>query len=877
MAHAERLRLAGRLVEAEAHCRQILAARRDDAEALHLLGLIAYQSGRRDEALDHLKRAVALAPKVASYHANLGELYRLAGHIEEAIAAARRAVRLKADHPEGHSNLGAALFDAGKYEEAAECHRRAIALKPDFALAHANLASALHSLGRFEEATESRRRAAALDPRYATATASAAGTAPAQRHTPAQALALAGQHARAGRLDEAEALCRRVLAAAPQRADAEHFLGILAYRRGRLDAAIAHLRHAIERDDSAVIHADLGEMYRLSGNPQEATAEARRALALRPDYPAALNNLGVALYELERYGEALTCYDRAIALDPDFADAHSNRGNALRALGRLQEAETALRRALQLKPRFASAWNNLGTALREMERPEEAEDAYRNALKEASDDPGTLDNLALLLKDLDRLDESFELLRRACAIAPRNPKLHIHAASLSIRQRKFDTAAETVERAIALAPDDPEALELKARVTFEQGDPHAALAHARRALTIDPKTSGAWNTIGNALKQLGQFSEALEAFDEVRALKPESAGVFVNLADCKKFTADDPHLAAMEAAASKADLPITERMPLDFALGKAYSDLKDHDRAFEHLLKGNAAKREQIDYDEAATFALFDRIERTFTPDLMEAKRGAGDPSRLPIFILGMPRSGTSLVEQILASHPAVHGAGELKILDHLAQEVRAGNGAPIAYPEFVTAFKGEEFRQLGARYVEQLGKLAGDAPRVTDKMPANFFFAGLIHLALPNAVIIHTVRDPVDTCVSCFSKLFSDELNYSYHLGELGRFYRRYQGLMAHWYEVLPPGRILDVRYEELVDDLEVQARRLLAHCDLDWNPRCLAFHKTARPVRTASATQVRRPIYGSSVGRWRAYEQYLMPLLTALKPAEPSGSHTD
>jgi hypothetical protein len=322
----------------------------------------------------------------------------------------------------------------------------------------------------------------------------------------------------------------------------------------------------------------------------------------------------------------------------------------------------------------------------------------------------------------------------------------------------------------------------------------------------------------------------------------------------------------MQALEREDNLSPTERMQLDFALGKAYADLKEHGRSFEHLIQANAGKRAQIAYDEAATLGLFERIEQTFTPALVGRKARDGDPSRLPIFVIGMPRSGTTLVEQILASHPQVHGAGELKAMNDIADTVPGVGTVRIPYPEFVPALDAAAMRAVGARYVAALKRLAGGARRVTDKMPSNFFFAGLIHLALPNAPIIHTVRDPVDTCVSCFSKLFTAEQNHTYDLAELGRYHRRYQRLMAHWHRVLPAGRILDVRYEDVVADLEGAARRIIAHCGLDWDARCLDFHRTERPVRTASATQVRQPIYTSAVGRARVYEPYLRPLLAEL-----------
>jgi Sulfotransferase family len=324
----------------------------------------------------------------------------------------------------------------------------------------------------------------------------------------------------------------------------------------------------------------------------------------------------------------------------------------------------------------------------------------------------------------------------------------------------------------------------------------------------------------------------------------------------------------MEALAKDAvSIPAEGRIHLHFALAKAYEDVDRAECAFQQLLAGNRLKRQQIGYDEAATLAMLDRVQERFTPDLIKAHEGYGEPSRVPVFIVGMPRSGTTLIEQILASHPLMFGAGELRLFD----EIRTGilNVLPqsAALPEMVANMTGEQVRTVGARYLAALQQFAPDAARITDKMPSNFLFAGLIHLALPNAIIIHAVRDPIDTCVSCFAKHFVKGHPYTYDLAELGRYYRHYQALMAHWHRVLPAGRILDVRYEDVVADLEGAARRIVDHCGLAWDPDCLAFHQTERPVRTASATQVRQPIYCNSVGRWRRYAALLPPLLAELQ----------
>ena len=270
-------------------------------------------------------------------------------------------------------------------------------------------------------------------------------------------------------------------------------------------------------------------------------------------------------------------------------------------------------------------------------------------------------------------------------------------------------------------------------------------------------------------------------------------------------------------------------------------------------------------YNEAAMLQRFERIRNVFTPELLHEKRGLGEPTTVPVFIVGMPRSGTTLIEQILVSHPRVFGAGERQEFSEGVAKIRAPNGQ--GYPEAVPTLPSEQLRRLGQTYLNSVQSMAPRAERITDKMPENFRFLGLIHLALPNAHIIHASRDPRDVALSCFSIDFAeDHLPFTYDLSELGRYIRAYQVLMEHWRKVLPARVILNVQYEELVEDLEKGARRIVAHCGLEWDDACLDFHRTERVVQTASATQVRRPIYRTSVGRWREYGDLLKPLLEVL-----------
>jgi tetratricopeptide (TPR) repeat protein len=435
---------------------------------------------------------------------------------------------------------------------------------------------------------------------------------------------------------------------------------------------------------------------------------------------------------------------------------------------------------------------------------------------------------------------------------------------------RLDEAEGACRQILARDPSGAEAVEAHinlARVLRERGKSDAAIAHYEKAIALKPDDADIHNNLGRLLGELGWIAQARAAYEKAIALLPRCGALYLNLAHCDKVAPDDPYLAAMEELAEDQDaLGEQDRIDLDFALGKAYTDIGQHERSFRHLLRGNARKRKTVVYDEAAALGELERIRLVLDARLMRTGTRRGNPSHLPVFIVGMPRSGTSLIEQILASHPKVFGAGELTAFQDAVAGLAQPGGASLPFPELLLSLPKQRLRELGSRYLAAVKAIA-PAPRVTDKMPGNFRFVGLIHLALPNARIIHAQRDPVDTCLSCFAIQFTaGGSEYSYELGELGRCYRAYQALMTHWRNVLPVGVMLDVQYEDVVDDLEGQARRIVAHCGLDWDERCLAFPSTQRAVRTASAAQVRRPIYRSSIGRWRPDHALLQPLLEAL-----------
>ena len=481
--------------------------------------------------------------------------------------------------------------------------------------------------------------------------------------------------------------------------------------------------------------------------------------------------------------------------------------------------------------------------------------------------------LGVLRHQQGRNPEALELISAALKIDPQIANAWSNYGLVLRAMGRFEEALEQYDKALALKPDLADALNNQGIALLDLNRFEQALASYDKALEINDNSASVHGNRGLVLQYLGRLEEAREAFRRSLTLDPRRTNIYLDYADSTKMSADDPLLKAMEALRS-FPLNDTERLQLDFALGKAHADLNDPMRSFEHLLSGNALKRAQIAYDEAGVLGFFDRVQTIFSPALLrEKEQPGGDPSPTPIFIMGMPRSGSTLVEQILASHPDVHGAGELPTFGKIANRVGAAGGS--LYPEFVPSLDAAALQAIGADYLAVTRKSAPASPRITDKMLSNYFYAGLIHLALPNAPIIHTLRDPLDNCLSCFSKLFTEEQNQTYDLAELGRYYRRYAGLMEHWHRVLPKGRILDVRYEDLVADLEREARRIIAHCGLAWDPRCLSFHDTDRPVRTASFLQVRQPIYKNAVGRAQAYEEFLGPLKTALAGDDGSVAH--
>ncbi len=692
-----------------------------------------------------------------------------------------------------------------------------------------------------------------------------------------QAMQTASQHHQAGRLAEAEKIYRQILAAQPDHADALHLLGALAGQVGHLDTAIDLIGRAIRlRPDFPEAYNNLACALALKGRLDDAIAAFKQAIQLKPTDAEAYNRLGGALKIQGRLDEAITAFSKAIELRPVYAEAHTNLGDLLRTQGRLDEAIAAHSKAIALRPDFTEAHTNLGNALKEKGLIDDALDAYsRQAdLKKIRNNSAEAQfNLAKALHADNQLDEAVAAYAQALQVKPDHIEAHQNMGLALYQLKRFDEALLSFRRALDLMPDNKATHQALGLVFLRKEDAPAAADSFRRALAVSPDLALSWNGLGEAMRSLGQFAEASNCFRRALELSPSEVIYYTNLASTGKQTVDAQQIQRLNELLTQPQLPIHDRIAAGFAQGKLLDESEHFDQAFERYAQANKlAKKQLADRGEQFDIDNFrrqiDRTIETFTPQFFADRKDWGDPSQLPVFVVGMPRSGTTLVEQIAASHPQVFGAGERTDIAEISTAMGAADDKTAVH-----AWSPASVQYLAKAHLKHIATLGGAASRVIDKMPSNILELGVISLLFPNARIIICRRDARDNCLSLFFQWFSIGNIYTYDLVECAQRYQETQRLTAHWLRALPL-RILQVQYEEMVADLEGQCRRLIDFLGLPWNPACLEFHKTQRTVLTASVWQVRQPIYNSSVGRWRHYERHLQPLLDALATPSPQMS---
>lgn len=610
----------------------------------------------------------------------------------------------------------------------------------------------------------------------------------------------------------------------------------------------------------------LARAERALGRPAAALAHLEALVAGRPGWAAALCEIGLALRSLGRGSDALRPLRQAVALKPDLGAAWLALGDFYTDTGDVAAADAAYARHVQCSirdPRLLAA----GAALYANRLPE-AETLLRAQLLESPTDVAALRMLAEVAARLRRYADAETLLRRCVELAPSFMPARHNLALVLHRQNRAAEALEATDALLALEPRNVSFRNLKAAILGTIGEYEASLELYRGVLAEYPDQARVWMSFGHALKTSGRERESVSAYERSIALLPDLGEAYWSLANLKTYRFTAGQLEAMNAALAREELDVHERLHFHFAMGKALEDERRYAEAFAHYDAGNALRRAELRHDAADHQARVHRSKTLFTRDFLRDREGVGHPDPAPIFIVGLPRAGSTLLEQILASHSQVEGTMELPDLVAMARRLAAsGDGAPGGdYPGVLARLSGAQWRALGEEYIARTRVYRKtSAPHFIDKMPNNFMHVGMILIALPRAKIIDARRHPLACCFSGYKQHFAMGQLFTYDLEDLGRYYRDYVELMAH-VDAVAPGRVHRVIYERLVEDTEAEVRALLDYCGLTFEPACLRFYDNARPVRTASSEQVRRPIYREGIDQWRHFEPWLGPLKKAL-----------
>jgi tetratricopeptide (TPR) repeat protein len=715
---------------------------------------------------------------------------------------------------------------------------------------------------------------------------------------------------RSGQLGPASQLYQKVLAREQGNAEALHLLGVLYHQQGHHDRAIEMINRAVAlRPNSPAYHANLAEAYRAVGDFDRAAGCCRVALSIWRDYPEALCNLGAALQGLGQHTESVEHLRRALELRPNFVVAHNNLGIALRELKQGDEALKHFQAAVDLEPTFPPAQTNLGQMLLDRGQPEEALPHCQEAVRLEPNSAVLHHNLGNVFRALERLVDAKVSYLEALRLNPKLAMANAHLGLVLQREGQPGDGLLWLKKAAELEPDKPEFWEWLAELYDEMEEPSESLPCWERLVELEPDRAPAHVALGWALQEEGRLDEARDHYDTAIRLQPESGAAYLNLgglyeeqgnlsgaeeafrtalklqplfalpharlATLLRGKMADDDLAALEARLSDDKLEKGPRGRLLFALAHALDGRGDYARAAQCLQEGNALSMEvnekRRDYAPVDHEKFIDGLLREFNRPLFERLAGAGSPSRRPIFVFGLPRSGTTLIEQVLASHSQIHGAGELRLARRTFEAIPGIVGQAAAPRDCISHLDRPAVERLAALHLERLAAIDGGRnPRIVDKMPDNYMYIGLLAILFPGAVFVHSRRDLRDVAVSCWMTDFRS-IRWANDRDHIVSRFQQYDRVMTHWKEVVP-APIHEVNYEETVTDLESVARRLIAACGLPWEPACLDFHRTDRPVRTASVMQVRQPVYQRSVARWKHYEPALGELFAALpKSATP------
>lgn len=590
----------------------------------------------------------------------------------------------------------------------------------------------------------------------------------------------------------------------------------------------------------------------------DAERRVRAALEARPGVASLHDDLGTILMRQGRHAEAIPCFERALQLDANLPHTRKRLADALAASGRGQDADQIYAQYFAQDPDRQAIVE--GAEHLHAGRRKEAVAAFEAVIRRRPDHIDALRMLAITLAgEPSTVEDAEALFNKVTALAPDYTAAWINLGALYVDQHKWVKGVESFRAATRLEPANAAAwfglANALAQATYQE---ESVLAY-RRAVELNPGDSFALTGMAHVLKAVGKQEESIAAYRAAIALRPDAGEAYWSLANLKTFRFTAEEVEAMRAQAGREDLAPSTSVHFCFALGKASEDAKDYDAAWHWYHTGNQRQRPLVSHDPLVLEDRYDSIISTFSADFLRSREGQGFEAADPIFIVGLHRSGSTLIEQILASHSQVEGTAELPDLAQIAASVGRYRPDNLAFPEATRDLRPKDWRAYGKQYIEETRRHRHTGkPRFTDKMPNNFPFAGFVHLILPNARIIDARRHPLDSLLGNYKQLYGGGPDYSYDMEELADYYRQYHRMMQHWHEVLP-GKILTVHYEDTVLDLESQVRRILEHCGLPFEESCLHFYRNERAVKTASSEQVRRPIYTEALGVWRRYERHL------------------
>ena len=640
----------------------------------------------------------------------------------------------------------------------------------------------------------------------------------------------------------------------------------MSYLQARQTEKAEQVCQAVLKDDPNDINflALLGMISTLLGKIDLAIELLSHAIRLAPEFTRAHMDLSRAYVAADRLDDAIGHLKIVLQREPQNEEAYQALASTLYRAGRGKEADEVMESLFEVNPHKGKL--ALAGELFQQGSYKKAEKLAREVLRE---DPESIDASRMLAKlalQANLYEEAERILKEIINKAPALHEAYLEITRALREQDKFDEAVEYAKQAIKLKPDHFQSYMILASLLAAGARTLEAIDAYRACLELRKNNPNVYLGYGHVLKTAGRIDEGIQAYKNAIDVKHDNGEAYWSLANLKTYKFSTAEKDTMQELLNGNELDEENRVHILFSLAKYFEDNKDYEQSFSCYDEANKTQRMRISYDPVETEVLHEQIKNTFTQSFLEEKTNVGNPDPAPIFIVGLPRSGSTLIEQILSSHSLVDGTSELPDLSKVVMSMNRGRSGK-GYPAGVIELEDKEFFELGTQYIESTRRVRRDAPYFTDKMPNNFPTIGLLSLILPNAKIINARRHPLDSCLGCYKQHFARGQTFTYDLVELGEFYLEYQALMDYWHSVLP-GRILDVQYEDMVADQEKQTRRLLDYCGLDFEDACLNFHETDRPVRTASSEQVRQPIYNSSLKTWKRFEDNLGPLLEILEP---------